>query len=46
VLRPSHCPVLKAAPEVRSSRLSLCALTLEVLVQGLDLLGIEAPEQM
>ncbi|NNG38591.1 arginine--tRNA ligase [Flexivirga sp. ID2601S] len=42
-----HCPVLKAEPaEVRDSRIALCALTLRVLVRGLDLLGIEAPEQM
>jgi arginyl-tRNA synthetase len=41
-----HCPVLKAEPDVRAARLALCALTLEVLVQGLDLLGIEAPERM
>ncbi|QDO89421.1 arginine--tRNA ligase [Ornithinimicrobium ciconiae] len=42
-----HCPVLKAAdPAVRQSRLALCALTLDVLVTGLDLLGIESPEVM
>jgi arginyl-tRNA synthetase len=41
-----ECPVLTAEPEVRASRLALCALTLAVLVQGLDLLGIEAPERM
>jgi arginyl-tRNA synthetase len=41
-----HCPVLKAEPDVRASRLALCAVTLDVLVQGLDLLGIEAPERM
>jgi arginyl-tRNA synthetase len=42
-----HCPVLKAAtPELRESRLSLAALTLAVLSQGLDLLGIQTPEQM
>lgn len=42
-----NCPVLKADTEaVRDSRLALCALTLEVLVTGLGLLGIEAPEQM
>jgi arginyl-tRNA synthetase len=40
------CPVLKAAPDVRASRLALSAQTLEVLVQGLDLLGITAPERM
>ncbi|MDO9454565.1 arginine--tRNA ligase [Nocardioides sp.] len=42
-----HCPVLKAEDErVRASRLALCATTLRVLVTGLDLLGIEAPERM
>jgi arginyl-tRNA synthetase len=42
-----QCPVLSAdTPQQRDSRLTLCALTLRVLVQGLDLLGIEAPEQM
>lgn len=40
------CPVLKAEPDVRASRLALSALTLDVLVQGLDLLGITAPERM
>ncbi|MDO5628468.1 MAG: arginine--tRNA ligase [Mobilicoccus sp.] len=40
------CPVLKAEDAVKASRLALAALTLEVLVTGLDLLGIEAPEQM
>ncbi|HET7305592.1 MAG TPA: arginine--tRNA ligase, partial [Segeticoccus sp.] len=41
-----QCPVLKAEDEVRGSRLALCALTLRVLVQGLDLLGVPAPERM
>ena len=41
-----NCPVLKAEPATRESRFSLCALTLRVLVQGLDLLGLEAPERM
>ena len=41
-----QCPVLKAEPAVRASRLALCALTLEALVTGLDLLGIESPETM
>ena len=42
-----HCPVLKAdTEEQRGSRLSLSAVTLAVLVQGLDLLGIVAPERM
>ena len=41
------CPVLKAEDsELRESRLGLCALTLHVLVQGLDLLGVQSPEQM
>ena len=38
--------MLKAEPQTRASRLALCALTLQVLVQGLDLLGLEAPELM
>ncbi len=41
-----NCPVLKAAGDVRESRLSLSALTMRVLVTGLDLLGVQAPEQM
>jgi arginyl-tRNA synthetase len=42
-----QCPVLKApSPALRDSRLALCALTLRVLVQGLDLLGVPVPEQM
>lgn len=42
-----QCPVLKAADdETRASRLALCDLTARVLAQGLELLGIEAPEQM
>jgi arginyl-tRNA synthetase len=42
-----HCPVLKAEdPAVRDSRLALCVLTLKVLVKGLELLGIESPDQM
>jgi arginyl-tRNA synthetase len=40
------CPVLKSEGPVRESRLALCALTLRVLVQGLDLLGVRAPQQM
>ncbi|MCT9935263.1 arginine--tRNA ligase [Planotetraspora sp. A-T 1434] len=40
------CPVLKAEEPVRSSRLALSALSLRVLLQGLDLLGIEVPERM
>jgi arginyl-tRNA synthetase len=42
-----HCPVLGAEdPVVRASRLALSAATLRVLVQGLDLLGVQAPDQM
>ncbi len=41
------CPVLKAAGEqARASRLALCALTLRVLLTGLDLLGVPVPERM
>jgi len=39
--------VLKApAEQVRESRLALCALTLRVLLKGLDLLGIPVPDRM
>jgi arginyl-tRNA synthetase len=42
-----HCPVLKASDDaVRASRLGLCALTSRTLTQGLDLLGIAAPEHL
>jgi arginyl-tRNA synthetase len=42
-----ECPVLKAEPEaLRVSRLALCALTLDVLTVGLDLLGVPVPERM
>ena len=41
-----NCPVLKAAPAERASRLILCELTARVLKQGLDILGIETVEQM
>ncbi len=41
-----QCPVLKAESDTRASRLALCAATLAVLDQGLDLLGIPTPEQM
>jgi arginyl-tRNA synthetase len=40
------CPVLRSSAEVRASRLALCAVTARALAQGLDLLGIEAPERM
>ena len=42
-----HCPVLKAEDEAtRSSRFALIAVTLRVLTQGLDLLGVRSPERM
>jgi arginyl-tRNA synthetase len=42
-----HCPVLQAGEEsVRRGRLALSALTLRVLLTGLDLLGIPVPERM
>jgi arginyl-tRNA synthetase len=41
-----NCPVLKAEPAERASRLVLCQLTGRVLKQGLELLGIETLEQM
>ncbi len=40
------CPVLNAQASVSASRLVLCNLTARVLKCGMDLLGIEAPEQM
>jgi arginyl-tRNA synthetase len=41
------CPVLKAAEGApRETRLALCRLTGRILKQGLDLLGIEAPDRM
>ncbi|MBB4934041.1 arginyl-tRNA synthetase [Lipingzhangella halophila] len=41
------CPVLKAGDDAtRDSRLALTAVTLRVLVQGLELLGVHAPERM
>ena len=41
-----HCPVLKAAADVRESRLALCDLTARTIKVGLGLLGIDAPDQM
>lgn len=42
-----QCPVLKADEEaIRNSRLRLCDLVRRVLLDGLDLLGIEAPQRM
>ena len=41
-----NCPVLKAEPAGRASRLALCDLTARTLKQGLTVLGIETLEQM
>ena len=42
-----ECPVLKSEDlAVRRSRLALANVTARILAKGLDLLGIEAPEQM
>ena len=40
------CPVLKADPPVRASRLGLCELTARVIKLGLHLLGIDVIERM
>lgn len=41
------CPILKAESDtVRASRLALAALTAQAIKRSLELLGIEAPEQM
>jgi arginyl-tRNA synthetase len=41
-----RCPVLKAEPPVRASRLILCRATGRVLKKGLELLGIGVPARM
>jgi arginyl-tRNA synthetase len=41
-----NCPVLQSEEPLRSSRLALCDLTRRTMAIGLDLLGIEHPEQM
>jgi arginyl-tRNA synthetase len=41
-----NCPVLRADPAVRDSRLRLCDLTANVMQGGLGLLGIEVLERM
>jgi arginyl-tRNA synthetase len=42
-----HCSVLKAETDhLRMSRLALCDATARVIEQALNLLGIDAPEQM
>ncbi len=40
------CPVLKADGPIRASRLALCDLTARTISKGLELLGIDTPEQM
>jgi arginyl-tRNA synthetase len=40
------CPVLQADGAVRDSRLALSALTLQVLLTGLNLLGVPVPDRM
>jgi len=41
-----QCPVLRAQPDIRDSRLRLCDLTARILRVGLYLLGIAAPDRM
>lgn len=41
-----NCPVLQSQEPTRSSRLGLCEVTARTMAVGLDLLGIEHPEQM
>jgi arginyl-tRNA synthetase len=41
-----NCPVIQSEEPVRSSRLVLCEVTARTLARGLDLLGIQHPEQM
>jgi arginyl-tRNA synthetase len=41
-----NCPVIQSQPPTRGSRLALCDLTARTLELGLDLLGIEHPDQM
>jgi arginyl-tRNA synthetase len=41
-----NCPVLQSEEPIRSSRLLLCDVTARTIALGLDLIGIEHPEQM
>jgi arginyl-tRNA synthetase len=41
-----NCPVLKSEDTTRASRLTLCDVTSRAIALGLDLLGIEHPEEM
>lgn len=41
-----NCPVIQSPEPTRSSRLAVCDLTARTLALGLDILGIEHPDQM
>jgi arginyl-tRNA synthetase len=41
-----NCPVLQSEPATHASRLALCDLTARTMELGLNLLGIDHPEQM
>ena len=41
-----NCPVLQSEDPVRSSRLQICEAVARTLATGLDLLGIEHPDEM
>ncbi len=41
-----NCPVLQSDLATRASRLALCDITARTMARGLDLLGIEHPDQM
>lgn len=41
-----NCPVLQSEEPLRTRRLALCAVVARTLAKGLDLLGIEHPDQM
>lgn len=41
-----NCPVIQSDEPLRSSRLGICDLTARTLELGLDLLGIEHPDEM
>jgi arginyl-tRNA synthetase len=42
----NQCRVIGEPPDVQASRLALCHATKRVLATALDLVGVEAPEQM
>jgi arginyl-tRNA synthetase len=41
-----QCRVIGEAPDIQASRLALCKATKQVLATALDLIGVDAPEQM